>query len=445
MFNQSLFQYFAEIAQNPESNQTTQNKNLIPNQQRYQHDVWSSDSNIHSDRSGNIENLHQSSPKRLDNNSTKLPRQKTVPSHASQEQSFIMEEVRDHQNQDRDIHPDLWLAQCSEAENRNTGCPGGRPGNSRMNVVDHHIYAAVPARVRAASSDDRSVGSLVSLHSESSTTSGSNSANNHRNNPGQEYASRLQSNVVTPRKQSIDDSVNSDTRTLCDQDLPDILTDTNISSNEVPSCSLIHNQGVIPIVTTACSPPNSSSTGGGADHVVPEPVLNRIRKDCELKEEFLKRPNLPNYLSPPPPQSSQLIQDSRLGDNNCETPVLPPLASPEIDIIASPLNKALCVAAEQGELPVVTSNTPQYYSPSQNIPPNTPGFSRSHIRKDDLFAGNSEFNAQPNEVNSQEESVSRYEKLDDTREKQFTRNDPSLGKFIICKLHFSIKQIAYYL
>ena len=358
----------------------------------------------------------------MDNNSTQLPRQKTASSRASQEQSFIMEGVRDHPKQDRDIHPDVWLAQSSEA--------------------DHHIYAAVPARVRAASADDRSVGSLVSLNSESSTTSGSNSANNHRKKHGQEYSSRLQSNVLTPRKQSIDDSVNSDTRTLCDQDLTESPKDTNISSTEVPSCNISHSQGVIPTVTTACSPPKASSTVGDADHVVPEPVLNRIRKDCELKEEFLKRPNLPNYLAPPPPQSSRLMQDSRLGDNNCETPVLPPLASPEIDIIASPLNKALGVAAEHGKLPVVTSNTPQYYSPSQNIPPNTPGFSRSQIRKDDLFSGNtgltSQFNAQPNVVNSQDESVSRYEKLDNTREQQFTRNDPSLGKFLICKSHVCI-------
>ena len=149
----------------------------------------------------------------------------------------------------------------------------------------------------------------------------------------------------------------------------------------------------------------------------------------------MKRPNLPNYLAPPPPQTSQSIQEGRLGDNNCETPVLPPLASPEIDLIASPLNKELHAASKHGDSPVVVTsnnNNPQYFSTSQNIHPNTPSISHSQMRKDDTFAGNSgltpQYNAQQNVVNSPEESLSRYEQLGDAREKQFARNDSSLGK-----------------
>ena len=92
---------------------------------------------------------------------------------------------------------------------------------------DHHQHVyAVPARIRAASSDDsgqRSIGSLVSLHG-----------------------------------------------------------DDNASS------------------TTLIGAANDDSEN--------DPVLTRIKKDCELKEEFLRRPNPPGYLLPtaisPPPYYS---------------------------------------------------------------------------------------------------------------------------------------------
>ena len=308
-----------------------------------------------------------------------------------------MDERRDRQQQENPGNRDTWNPNFSQAGQRNN-LSGHRPDNGRMNVAEHHIYAAVPARVRATSSDDRSVGSLVSLHSESSATSGSNSAsNNLRKTQNIENPSNRQLNVLAQRKQSIDDSVNSDTRTLCDlEDLNKVPTDIDISSINVPSPSISYNQGLIPIVTTELpsSPIHPSSPDDGNDHVVPAPVLNRIKKDCELKEEFLKRPNLPNYLAPPPPQSSSHLSiDSSMGGNNCETPVLPPLASPEIDILTSPQHRALHAASRQHHAgsPVIEKEAmcPQTYSPSQHIPPSSVGFSRGSVPNEARFPDNS--------------------------------------------------------
>ena len=374
---------------------------------------------------------------RRTDNYIKPQQQTSVPSSITQQQSFRMDTGRERQ-QDRLAHPDLWLSHCdTEAENK---IVDGRSGNSSINVVDHHIYAAVPARIRAASSDDRSVGSLVSLQSESSATTESHSAHPRAQIQGQEGCNR-QSNVLASRKQSIDDSVSSDTRTLCDQDLTNISPETITSTSVMISSSLTDDQNSVPTVATAtsCSPPCTSSFNDGSapgqDHVVPEPVLNRIRKDCELKEEFLKRPNLPNYLAPPPPTSLSLLND-RLGNNNSDAPVLPPLASPEIDIFSSPVNKTSSASAEHDT--TVTSNVktqpPPYYSPPSHKNSRTTGFARSHARKDDIFRadtglpstlGNAQSNLTPNNGD-----LSRYEDLDDIRGKEFTIAGVHPGEFI---------------
>ena len=327
-----------------------------------------------------------------------------------------MDELRDSQHDDRQIHPDVWLAQCGDTEGGNI-LPDRRSGkeSGSVNIGDHHIYAAVPARVRAASSDDRSVGSLVSLNSECSATSGSNSANNYRKN---QEISNTQTNVLpTTRKQSVDNSVNSDTRTLCEHELPDVPADSNIYSPEVPS-----EKGLTPVTTTvkSGSPVHAISPIDSEDHVVPEPVLTRIKKDCELKEEFLKRPNLPNYLAPPPPPSSISNQGGSLDENSRDTPVLPPLASPEIDYINTPLNRAINAGADSN--PAV-----RHYSSSQNIPfSNTPSFVQSHSEKDYMLAGSSglpsQVIAQPNVVHGHEES-SPYESLNDGRDKRYGMAD----------------------
>lgn len=372
----SLLQYFAEIAQNPESNQSSINNTPITSQTRPQHNVWSSDSNIESDKDINFQNKNSGSSRRLDNSRSPHPNQNKAPSHSSKRHTFRMDDRRNRRQQDS--HRESWNTNFNQPDRRND-MPGQRPDNGRMNVADHHIYAAVPARVRATSSDDRSVGSLVSLHSESSATSGSNSANNNlRKNPNIESSYNRQPNVLSHRKQSIDDSVNSDTRTLCDQeDLNEVLTDIDISSIHVPS-SVSYNQGLIPIVTTEIpsSPINPSSPDEGKDHVVPAPVINRIKKDCELKEEFLKRPNLPNYLAPPTPQST-----------SCETPVLPPLASPEIDILTSPQHRALNAGQHHTVSPAMRCEamSPEAYSSSQHIPQSNVGFPQSRVPKEERF------------------------------------------------------------
>ena len=117
--------------------------------------------------------------------------------------------------------------------------------------------------------------------------------------------------------------------------------------------------------------------------------MNRIKKDCELKEEFLKRPNFPNYLAPPPPPTSLSLQPgdiSYLRDAiiSCETPILPPLASPEMDILYSPANVASGVpTSRSGDMmgsPIGRPQPPPYYSPpSQNNQQNTPGFARRQV------------------------------------------------------------------
>ena len=342
-----------------------------------------------------------------------------------------MEDRRERRQPDGNVQRESWNTNFNQADRRNN-IPGQRSDNGRMNVAEHHIYAAVPARVRATSSDDRSVGSLVSLHSESSANSGSNSAsNNLRKNQNIESSSNRHSNVLSPRKQSIDDSVNSDTRTLCDhEDLNEIPSGIDISSINVPSPSISYNQGLIPIVTTELpsSPINPSSPEDSRDHVVPAPVLNRIKKDCELKEEFLKRPNLPNYLAPPQPQStSNLNQESGVGGNNCETPVLPPLASPEIDILASPQHKPFHTAVGQPHSgsPAMASDamSQQNYSSSQHIPQSNTGFTRSHAATEDRF------DPHLNLVHSNEDPSSRYERADNAAERHYLVSDPSQGKY----------------
>ena len=218
---------------------------------------------------------------------------------------------------------------------------------------------------------------------------------------------------------------------MCDhEDINEVPTGIDISSFNVPSSSISYNQGLIPIVTTEIpsSPINSSSPEDGRDHVVPAPVLNRIKKDCELKEEFLKRPNLPNYLSPPPPQStSNLNQDRGIGGNNCETPVLPPLASPEIDILTSPQHKALHTAGVQHHpgSPAMASDevSHQNYSPSQHLPNSNAGFARNHDPTEDRFDSHHSL------VHSQEDPLSRYERADNAQERQYLISGHSQGKY----------------
>ena len=433
-------QYFAEIAQNPESNQSSQNNTPITSQLRQHSNVWTSNSNIKSERDNHIQNKIPATSHHLDNNRNNQRNKNKISVHHSQQPAVRMDDRRDRRLQGNPINRESWNTNFNQVDQRNN-FTGHRPGNGRMNVAEHHVYAAVPARVRATSSDDRSVGSLVSLHSESSATSGSNSANNNlRKNQTTESSSNEQSNLLAKRKQSIDDSVNSDTRTLCDlQDLNKVPTAIDISSINVPSPNMSYNQGLIPIVTTELpsSPIDSSSPDDGKDQVVPAPVLNRIKKDCELKEEFLKRPNLPNYLAPPTPQtSSHLNIESSFGDNNCETPVLPPLASPEIDILTSPQHKAIHAASGQHHpgSPAIgrEAMSTQNYSPSQHIPQNNVGFQRSHVPNEDRFSGTSgiQSNNDPhlNVMHGQEESSSSYERPDIGSERPFSMESHSQGR-----------------
>merc|ERR1711944_192067 len=70
-----LQMYFAEIAQNPESNQSSINNTPITSQTRQQHNVWSSDSNIESDKDNNFQNKNSGSSRRLDNSRSPHPNQ----------------------------------------------------------------------------------------------------------------------------------------------------------------------------------------------------------------------------------------------------------------------------------------------------------------------------------------------------------------------------------
>ena len=360
-----------------------------------------------------------------------------------QQQEYRVTQPEHAQQENRLTQPEPWLSHYSKADGGDN-MQGGRSSNNSMNVVDHHIYAAVPARIRATSSDDRSVGSLVSLHSESSTTSGSRSVQTDRKNQGHEFFNN-QSMVFNPRKQSIDDSVNSDTKTICDQDLTEISPETTTLASELSS-KLIHVASAFPLATTtvpSCSSPPTTKfndgTATGPDHVVPEPVLNRIRKDCELKEEFLKRPTLPNYLSPPPAPYSLFPHDTRSNnDNTCLTPVLPPLASPEIDILSSPVNKTTSASAVRDTIgtSIVKAQPPPYYSPpSQKNISNIQGVPVSHTEKNGSCRGEVVLPSSPNSaqsnVNKNNGEFTPHKELDDSRGKKFIITDGSLGEYKI--------------
>ena len=370
--------------------------------------------------------------------------------------------------QDKTISPDYWPSH--ESGGRSNPATAGRTANNSLNLVDHHIYAAVPARIRAASSDDRSVGSLVSLNSDNSAASGFNSHNNPRktqlqDNPLRQSTgassrkqsnddsansdakilldqdirsfssdhriSRLQDNSLrqssgtSSRKQSNDDSVHSDTKTLCDQEVTDVPTDHNFGSIDVPLSNLGHEQGLVPIVTTVTSgsPPDTSLPGDTEDHVVPEPVLSRIRKDCELKEEFLKRPNLPNYLAPPPPPMSMSAQNSRLDDDNCRTPSLPPLASPEVDVVSSPITQHLHHSSGPGAL----ASNAHSYSDRQKMSSNTP----------EAFGHASQHDFNPDAFNVHGEPSS-FAKQEVGNGRQYPQNMDSLGELMIIVCHLKL-------
>ena len=140
-----------------------------------------------------------------------------------------------------------WVSTTASSSSASTPA-GASAASAAVAGSTEHVYA-MPARVIRTSGeslveghDPRSVGSLVSLDSSSTTAA----------TPGVNSPWRTSSTASTA------------TRTLCD-------------SKE--------------------SVPNDSSS--------PDPVISRIRRDFERKQEFLRTTNLPNYLgSPTHPQTA---------------------------------------------------------------------------------------------------------------------------------------------
>ena len=120
---------------------------------------------------------------------------------------------------------------------------------------------------------------------------------------------------------------------------------------------------------------------------------------------------------------SMSAQNSRLDDENCRTPSLPPLASPEVDVVSSPITQLL----RHSSGPSASSSNTHSYSDRQKMSSNTP----------EPFGHSSQPGFNPDAFNVHAEPAS-FTEQEDGNGRQYPQNMGSLGKLMIIVCHLKL-------